>query len=190
MTDENAIGTRVRRLRRRMGWTLETLGERCGFTRSLLSKIETGKTVPPVATLTRIAKALGVTVGSLLDDDDRVGTVVEKAPTRKADRLRRMTATEKGYRFFGFAAGRSRKLMQPLLFEAERGAIRPQPMSHGGEEFVYVLRGKMRYRVGETQYTLGPGDSVYFDAEQEHELEPISEQVQFLAVFAEAGKRG
>lgn len=183
--ETSAIGSRIRTLRRRMGWTLQDVADRCDFTRSLLSKIETGKTVPPVATLTRIADTLGVSVASLLEDGQDQGTIVETADAHRPDA---MTPTDKGYKFFAFAARRSKKLMQPLLFEARKDSIKPQAMTHGGEEFVYVISGKMRYRVGATMHTLKPGDSVYFDADQEHELEPVSEVVRFLAVFAEASK--
>ncbi|HAI10445.1 MAG TPA: XRE family transcriptional regulator [Phycisphaerales bacterium] len=179
------IGSRIRTLRRRMGWTLQDVADRCDFTRSLLSKIETGKTIPPVATLTRIAQTLGVSVSSLLDDGEDHGTIVQSADAHHVDA---MTPTDKGYKFFAFAANRSQKLMQPLLFEARKDSIKPQAMTHGGEEFVYVLSGKMRYRVGSTVHLLKPGDSVYFDSDQEHELEPVSEVVRFLAVFAEAPK--
>jgi len=58
-----------------------------------------------------------------------------------------------------------------------------------GEEFIYVLAGKMKYRVGNIEYTFGQGDSLYFDAEDEHELDPISKQVKFLAVFVERQKK-
>ncbi len=179
------IGQRIRTLRKRMGWTLQDVAERCDFTRSLLSKIENGKTVPPVATLTRIADTLGVSVSNLLDDRQDQGTILD---TADAHQSKAMTQTDKGYKFFAFAAGRSDKLMQPLLFEARKDSIKPQPMSHGGEEFVYVLTGKMRYRVGSTVHLLKPGDSMYFDAQQEHELEPVTDVVRFLAVFTEAPK--
>ena len=111
--------------------------------------------------------------------------IVQSADAHHVDA---MTPTDKGYKFFAFAANRSQKLMQPLLFEARKDSIKPQAMTHGGEEFVYVLSGKMRYRVGSTVHLLKPGDSVYFDSDQEHELEPVSEVVRFLAVFAEAPK--
>ena len=75
-------------------------------------------------------------------------------------------------------------MMQPFLFEAEKGQIQSGSMSHSGEEFIYVLQGQMRYRVGETTYTLGPGDSLYFDAEEEHDLEPLTATVRYLGLFA------
>ena len=75
--------------------------------------------------------------------------------------------------------------MQPYLFVAEKGKVVEKSLSHGGEEFVYMLEGEMKYRVGDVEYRMGPGDSVYFDAEEEHDLQPVSDQVKYLAMFAD-----
>ncbi|MDD5198554.1 MAG: cupin domain-containing protein [Terrimicrobiaceae bacterium] len=75
--------------------------------------------------------------------------------------------------------------MQPFIFVAERGRIKPGVMAHCGEEFVYVLEGRMRYSVGKITYSLGPGDSLYFSSEEEHDLEPVTAKVKYLAVFVE-----
>lgn len=177
------LGSRIRKLRRQQGRTLEEIATACGFTRSLLSKIESGKTTPPVATLTRIAAALGVQVADLLSDETQHTTVY----TAAADARRGLVRTRKGYLFHTFAAGRSGKRMQPYLFVAGKGKVKPQALEHRGEEFVFVIEGRMRYRVGAVEYRLGPGDSVYFDAEEPHDLEPLSKRVVYLGVFVERG---
>ncbi len=177
------LPARIRTLRRRQQRTLKDIADRCGFTVSLLSKIESGKTTPPIATLSRIASALGVTLADLMTDEDGPSTVMTSA-TEVANHP--PTFTDKGYGFHLLAAGRSAKAMQPFLFTAERGKVTPGPMTHTGEEFVYVLDGRMNYRVGATTHTLGPGDSLYFSSVEEHDLEPLTDSVSFLAVFTEA----
>lgn len=172
----------IRRLRRLQKRTLKDVSDRCGFTVSLLSKIESAKTVPPLATLARIAAALGVTTGELLDGTAGAGVVATTAQKLAAQPP---TSTEKGYAFHGLAPGRGGKLMQPFLFIARRGAIRPGPLQHPGEEFIHVLSGRVRYRVGATAHTLGPGDSLYFDAEEAHDFEPLTAEVRYLGIFAE-----
>lgn len=174
------LAARLRTLRRQQQRTLRDVADRCGFTVSLLSKIESGKTSPPVATLTRIAAALGVTLADLLADDRPATTVFTPAADLAA---RPPTRTDKGYGFHLLATGRVEKAMQPFVFVAERGRVKPEPMTHAGEEFVYVLEGQTRYRVGATTYTLGPGDSLYFDSAEEHDLEPLTDTVRYLAVF-------
>ncbi|MBC8011268.1 MAG: helix-turn-helix transcriptional regulator [Burkholderiales bacterium] len=177
----NPIAARIRALRRQQKRPLRDIADRCGFTTGLLSKIETGKTTPPIATLAKIAAALGVALGDLVDGGGPLTAVFQSAASRVALPA---TLTEKGYGFHLLASGRAAKTMQPILFEARRGEIRPGPLSHEGEEFVYVLEGRMNYRVGATTYTLGPGDSLYFDPREEHDLEPLTAVVRYLAVLS------
>ncbi len=177
----DALPSRIRALRRRQQRTLRDIAERCGFTVSLLSKIESGKTHPPVATLTRIATALGVTLSDLVSEQgERTTTLTSAAELAKLA----LTPTDKGYGFHLLAAARAAKTMQPFIFVAKRGEVRPGALSHAGEEFVHVLAGRMRYRVGAVTYLLGAGDSLYFDATDEHDIEPITATVRYLAVLS------
>jgi len=176
------IGQRLRKVRRLQGRSIYEIAAESAITPSLLSKIETGKSNPPVATLTRIAAALGVSTASLLDDRAGVGTVFTPAT---AVTPAAMTVTDKGYRFFALAAGRPEKAMQLFVFEAEKGLVKRQPLAHAGEEMIYVLEGELLYSVGAVQYRLRPGDSLYFDAEEDHDMDPLSDRVRYLAVFVE-----
>jgi len=172
------LGERIRRLRLGQRLTLEQVAQACGCTRSLLSKIENGRSTPPLATLMRIAQALGVQPGSLLEDGGADRTVVDRASERAAQVL-----TDGGYRYAALAAARGDRRMQPFLFSARRGEVRRHVLRHPGEEFLFVLEGSMRYRVGGREFHLGPGDALYFDAEEEHALEPLSDEVRYLGVF-------
>ena len=175
------LGGRIRKLRLQQNRTLQEIADTCGFTSSLLSKIETGKTVPPVSTLVKIADALLVKVSTLLDEAGDHGTIHHEASQEREH----LTTTSKGYGFVAFARERPDKAFQPFLFEAKRDEIKSQALAHKGEEFVYMLEGEMKYRVGSVEYTLKPGDSLYFDSENEHDLTPVSESVRYLAVFSE-----
>jgi len=176
------IGPRIRKLRVRQGRTLAEIAKVCGFTRSLLSKIENGRTTPPIATLLKIADALGVKPAALLSESAASGPVYLSAA--QASRSRRVT-TEKGYTFLPFASGRGDKLMEPTLIELRKGKVSAGSLKHGGEEFLYVLEGEMRYRVGKVTYALGPGDTLYFDAEEAHDFEAVSKTVRYLCVFVQ-----
>jgi transcriptional regulator with XRE-family HTH domain len=176
------IGSRIRKIRKRQGRTLEAVGRKAGCTRSLLSKIETGATSPPVATLTRIADTLGVPLSAFMEDTGLKSTVFTRAGQLAG---REPVRTDKGYQFLTLAAARSEKLMQPFMFTARKGEVKKHRLSHQGEEFVYMLKGEMKYRVGDIEYRLRPGDLLYFDAEEEHEVTPVSRQVKYLAVFTE-----
>jgi transcriptional regulator with XRE-family HTH domain len=176
------LGKRIRFLRKTQRRTLREIADICGFTNSLLSKIENGKTMPPVATLMKIAASLGVKVSDLLDDNEQVGTILTENETIHDKLLQ----TDKGYSFYTFAPQLKDKLMQPFLFVAHKDQIKPNLYSHNGHEFVYMLEGEMKYKVGSTEYTLKPGDSVYFNSLEEHTLTPITDEVKYLAVFADS----
>lgn len=173
-------GPHIRALRQRQGRTLNDIATACGFTPSLLSKIETGATNPPVATLTAIANALGVPVTGLLGIE-ALSTVAVHDPAAGRSFG---PSTDKGYRFAALAAGRGTTCMTPYLFTAERNGVKPGALAHPGEELVMVLNGELRFRVGHVSYHLREGDVLAFDAAVDHDMEPISERATWLAVFA------
>lgn len=176
------IGLRIRKLRQQQHRTLDSVANQAAISRSMLSKIETGATMPAVATLGRLSAALGVSTSTLLDEPGDSTTVhltrarMESAPFVK---------TDKGYSFFTFASQRLSKSIQPFLFVARKDEVTPHPLSHPGEQFIYVLEGSMRYRVGSVEYALYPGDSLFFDSDEAHDFQPISDEVRFLGVFSE-----
>ncbi|GAF66896.1 putative transcriptional regulator [Bacillus sp. TS-2] len=176
------LGMKIRRIRKQQNRTLEEVSSLCGFTKSLLSKIENGATTPPIATLMKISEALGVTVSDLLEDNKESGTVFTQTDSYKDPDS--WIKTENGYSFYAFATRRQDKIMQPYYFVAKKGEVKKHVLSHNGEEFLFVLEGQMKYRVGSIEYTLGPGDSIYFTSLEEHTLTPISEEVKYLAVFS------
>ncbi|TDF93886.1 XRE family transcriptional regulator [Paenibacillus piri] len=177
------LGNKIKKLRTEQNRNLMDIANACGFSKSLLSKIENGKTVPPISTLMKIADALGTKVSILLDDQQRSGTIF----TDKETSTSKMVKTEKGYSFFTFAVERSEKLMQPFLFISRKKEHDSKNVySHNGEEFIYILEGEMRYKVGSSEYTLKPGDSLYFDSIEKHTLIPITDEVKYVAVFTQS----
>ncbi len=175
------LGLRIRTIRRQQQRTQQQIAEACGCTKGLVSKIEAGKCQPTLAMLTKIARALGVTASALLDEEETAATVYTPAEALHAADWPR---TDKGYAYYAFAAGRTDKTMQPFLITARRGQVTPHGLTHAGDEFVYVLEGEMAYRVGDQTYHLRPGDSLYFNALDTHDLTPLTERVTYLAIFS------
>lgn len=177
------LGSKIKKLRIEQNRSLLDISNTCGFSKSLLSKIENGKTIPPISTLMKIADALGTKVSILLDDQERTGTIY----TPKEASHSKLVKTDKGYSFFTFAVERSEKLMQPFLFvsrKSEKG--NKNVYSHNGEEFIFILEGEMKYKVGNIEYSLKPGDSLYFDSIEKHALFPMTEEVKYIAVFTQS----
>lgn len=177
------LGNKIKKLRTEQNRNLMDVATVCGFSKSLLSKIENGKTIPPISTLIKIADALGTKVSILLDDQQQTGTIFTTKETSES----RMTKTDKGYSFFTFAVEREEKLMQPFLFISRQEENDSQnAYSHKGEEFIFILEGEMQYKVGHVDYILKPGDSLYFDSIEKHSLMPITHEVKYVAVFTQS----
>lgn len=179
--DIEAYRSRIRWLRRRKHLTLSGLAKRCGCTTGLLSKIESGKSNPSLAILNKIASALGISLPDLMAGESKASCHDAAAEGRAP---RQWTPTAKGYDFRLLAGRRTEKLMQPVLVRARKNRLRKGAMNHPGEEFILMLKGQMCYRVGSTEYVLRPGDSLYFDAEEDHDLQILTASVEYLAVFA------
>lgn len=173
------IGDRIRLLRVKQKRTLQEIADSSELSKSMISKIENNKTVPSVAALVKIAQALGTNVSSLLERDGWMSAIV----TTRQKAEQNVTATEKGYSIFPYASEYHEKKMQPFLFVARKGEVKPHQLFHEGEEFIFVLHGEMNMQVGETVYTLREGDSLYFNSLQKHGIMPISNKVIYLDIF-------
>lgn len=177
---KHEIGNRIRMLRMQQNRTIADVAESCQFSNSLLSKIENGKIVPSVGTLVKIANTLGATVTAIIETDNITTTVY--TPKKKA--YESMITTQKGLEIFPFATDRKENKIQPILQIAHKNKVIPRVDSHEGQEFIYILKGSMKFRVGTIEYNLNEGDSIYFDAMEKHEGTPISDTVEYLDIFS------
>lgn len=176
------IGSRIRRLRLHQGRTITEVAKLCGFSKGLLSKIETGKIVPAIATLTKIAGVLGVKVSVLMEEGEvaNVAVTPEMNPYGGA-----FVATSKGYSIYGLAPQFLNKKMQPLLICSQKNLVHPHSVSHEGEEFIFVLEGSVRIHVGNSEYMLSKGESIYFEAVNEHGVLPVTDMALYLDMVIE-----
>lgn len=173
------IGDRIRVLRISQKRTLQELADNCGLSKSMISKIENNRTMPSVATLVKISQNLGTTISNLMENDGWTKTIV----TTREEAEQKLIITEKGYAIFPYASEFHEKKMQPFLFVAKKGEVTPHQLSHEGEEFIFVLDGEMKMKVGDAEYTLRTGDCLYFNTIQKHGILPISDIVTYLDIF-------
>ena len=61
--------------------------------------------------------------------------------------------------------------------------MKQHELSHEGEEFIYVIEGEMKMTLGDAEYLLKAGDSMYFNCLQKHGIMPVSEEVKYLDIF-------
>jgi transcriptional regulator with XRE-family HTH domain len=164
------IGKKIRDLRKKAGLVLQDLSNETGLSKPLLSQIEKEVVSPPIATLLKISKALNVNISFFFQDSDPEEKVVlvRKDESKVID-SRYFGREESGYYYEALAYKKPKKYMEPFLVEFKRKrAEQLSYFSHEGEEFIYLLEGRLEFRTEDQHYLLYPGDSLYFESSIPH----------------------
>jgi transcriptional regulator with XRE-family HTH domain len=166
VNDERAgleLGSRIRSLREDKGLSLRVVAESAGVSESFLSQVERGVANPSVASLRRIAEALGGSVASFFEGPSVAGRLV-----RARDR-RRLVHPRRQWEDVLLTPRESRRLQVILSTIEPEGGSGEEPYAHDSdEECVIVLKGQLRFWVGEEAYELGEGDSLLFESRLPH----------------------
>ncbi|MER8070599.1 XRE family transcriptional regulator [Streptomyces sp. NPDC094034] len=174
----NDVGPRLRKIRQERGATLSALSEVTGISVSTLSRLEAGRRRPSLELLLPIARAHQVPL------DELVG-----APQVGDPRVRAKPIV------------RGNRTMLPLTRQpggpqAYKVIIQPSPdddceqRTHEGYEWLYVLAGRLRLRLGEHDVVLGAGEAAEFDTHVPHWFGPAADApVEFLSLFGPQGER-
>ncbi len=163
------IGHKLRQLRLKKKIALVDLGKHTGLSASMLSQLETGKMVPTLPTLARIAMVFDVGLDFFFDDRRRrkVFTIV-----RKDDRIQfaeRPDSPLPSYFFECLAFSAQEKGLQAYLADfPERPPEAARAHLHEGSEFIFVIRGQLIINFHDEDNVLCEGDSVYFDPTEQH----------------------
>jgi transcriptional regulator with XRE-family HTH domain len=156
------VAERLKAVRNDRGLTLRDLANASGLSINTISLIERGKTSPTVATLHKLATALGVTIADFVQGEAGRDAIFLKREQRQRARSVKVLIESLG-------TGLAGQTMEPLLITLEPGADSgPEPIMHFGEELVFCLEGRLAYEVSGDQYLLEPGDSLLFEASLPH----------------------
>lgn len=158
------IGVRIRFMRRQRGMSLEELACAAGLTKSFLSKIERGLSVPSIATALKVAASFGVSVAALLGEEEGSETV---CIVRKSERRAFMHAGS-GYNYEMLAAPKRLKSMEPFVMRPPFEFQNDRLFDHVGEEFILFLSGTIEVEFPNRRVKLKAGDSLYFDSHLPH----------------------
>ena len=195
MAAKHTPGNRITELCKTYSVSRETLAERSGVPIELIQRIEEDGAIPDLAPLVKISRALGVRLGTLLDDHEELGPVI----TRKGaagDDTRFFTGLKseksgqaesptehQGLRFTALAPDKNSRHMEPFIVDIQPDAEQHKS-THEGEEFIYVLEGKLALDYGSLNETLDAGDSVYYDSIVPHRvISADGKPVRILAVI-------
>ena len=186
---EKAIGRQARQFRLDLNMTIGELAKLAGLSIGMLSKIENGMTSPSLATLTSLAQALNVPVTSLFRkyEEQRDATYVKADQGLVIDRQGSRAGHQ--YQLLGHSIGKGVSVEPYLVTLTAKSEIFPL-FQHAGQEFIYLLSGKVIYRHGNRTYELSPGDSLFFDASAPHGPEELIELPIRLLTVIVAQKSG
>ena len=171
VTSEVDVGERLRDMRRLRRATLKTIADRAGVSESFLSQVERGRASASIASLRRIAGALGVSVADLFEPD---------GPPRP----RVLRRAERPSLAFGILGRKFLLTPRPLqhleVFVGELdpgGSTGAEPYAHGdSEELFVVISGHVQLELGGESHELGPGDSIDYRSSIAHRAANVGEE--------------
>lgn len=179
MTEQlREIGLRLRALREIMDIGLSEMAEKCGITPEAYKRYEDGQSDFSFSFLYNAAGILGVDVVDIMSGDSPKLTACTLVRGGNGFAIER----RKAYRYVHLAYTFRRKKGEPFLVTVEPGDTLPEKHAHEGQEFDYLLSGDVRFALGEHEYELHAGDSVYFDSNLPHAMVALGKSAVFLAV--------
>jgi transcriptional regulator with XRE-family HTH domain len=174
-----AVGPRLRALRRQREITLADLSAATGISVSTLSRLESGARRPALEQLLPLARAHGVTL------DELVG-----APPTGDPRVHLRPVARHGMTMLPLTRRAGGIQAYKLVIPASSRRREPDPQTHEGYEWLYVLNGGLRLVLGEQDLVLSPGEAAEFDTRVPHWFGATSaESVEFLSLFGRQGER-
>jgi transcriptional regulator with XRE-family HTH domain len=165
--EEKRIGERIRRLRLKKSMGLVELGKHTGLSASFLSQLETGRVVPTLRNLARIAMVFSKDLSYFFEAEPHPMFRVHRRKERV--RLPQTGVESPTYYFESLGYMVPDRHMDPYYAEFMPAPnAEPKAHLHAGFEFLYVMDGELTIRHGDTEVTLEAGDAVYFDAGTPH----------------------
>jgi transcriptional regulator with XRE-family HTH domain len=172
---EHYLGSAIRELRLKHHLTISDVAQRTNISRGMLSKLENGQTSASLDTLSRLARALGVSMSSLFRQYDvPEGSAQLVKSGEGMEVVRRGTKRGHTYHLLAYDQGPT-KLFEPFLISMDDESEVFPTFEHPGTEFIYVLDGKLEYRHGTRTYMLDKGDSFTFRGDVPHGPERLLE---------------
>jgi transcriptional regulator with XRE-family HTH domain len=163
MTPAEVLGAKIRRLRHRLKCTLEDTATAAGISKPFLSQIERGLANPSTESLKGISNALGVTVQYFMD------TPSEKRSVCRARQLEFFGLPDSATLFARLTRKSERGQLEAILVKMPPGQIRLADVpAHAGEEYLYVLSGKISLILEDKTFVLHAGDSAHYESTLPH----------------------
>ena len=187
MSHHNAVGAKIKGLRESKNLSVEEIAELSGLSAAQIASVENDETLPSLGPLIKIARALGVRLGTFMDDNDALGPVVSRAADRDSTSIsfsNDATDARKHMEYHPLAKQKAGRHMEPFIVDINPGEEKDFNLSaHEGEEFIYVMNGQVEISYGKEAYQLGEGDSIFYDSIVKHHVHGVAgKAARILAV--------
>lgn len=167
------IGQKIKKARTSKKIKLDQVANETGFSIDYLKDIESGKAIPPVGALLQISRALEIDSGSLLKESE----------SQLESRIKAHTKRTENYAYTTLTPGAENKHLKAFLVSVDpHQDHKGVGYHHEGEEFVFVLRGKIEVAVGEHVNILETGDSLHFNSGIQHNMKSVSDETSEMLV--------
>jgi transcriptional regulator with XRE-family HTH domain len=176
MSNSNTVvGSKIKGIRESKNLSIAEIAERSGLSEDQIVSIENDQNLPSLGPLIKIARALGVRLGTFMDDNDALGPVVCRAADREQDRSisfsNGMADARKHMEYHPLAKQKAGRHMEPFVIDINSEETPEYQLSaHEGEEFIFVMSGEVEIVYGKETYTLKEGDSIFYDSIVKHHV--------------------
>ena len=172
---KQSFGQNIRNYRESKGLSIRELAHETGYPADLLEKVEKDEATPPVALVLQLGRSLKVDVEKLDPDESKKASSRIKSQKRRAGSYAYTQLTR---------SGSDKHLGAYLVTIEPKTAHEGVEYHHEGEEFIYVLKGRLSISVGRNNSLLEPGDSIHFNSALHHALSnPSSRKTELLVVL-------
>jgi transcriptional regulator with XRE-family HTH domain len=172
---QTIVGHKIKGIRESKNISIEEIAERSGLSIEQITSIENDQNLPSLGPLIKIARALGVRLGTFLDDNDELGPAVCRAEEREQKSSISFSNdaadARKHMEYHPLAQQKAGRHMEPFIIDINPTENQEFNLSaHEGEEFIYVMSGEVEIEYGKQKYTLKKGDSIFYDSIVKHHV--------------------
>lgn len=172
VSDEVKVGETIRRKREEAGLTVQELAEKTGFSSAILTQIENRMISPQLGAIVEIANALDLSVSAFFTDEEgKDFSIVRKEDRKIVSRVAMKDGASEDYTYESLGAGKKGRKMEPFIVHLKPlGDIKARLSIHKGEEFIYVLAGRVEVILDKYTDILLQGDSIYYNSSLPHHV--------------------
>ena len=187
MDNTQIVGEKIKSIRETKQISVSELAERTGLAEEQINRIENNVDIPSLAPLIKIARALGVRLGTFLDDQDEVGAVVcrkEELNNSTISFSNNAMNARTHMQYHSLSNSKADRHMEPFIIDIQTTEETNYELSsHEGEEFILVMEGAVEIAYGKKTHVIEAGDSIYYDSIVPHHVHGYKGQAaKILAV--------